>query len=139
MAIAASRTRHDVLSETPTARSILPNRSATDAISDLFGAQMQGTFALSPKTTLTLSVANLYFANTSAINPIQVFGSESATARQRSRFRQTARLRRRPFRRSSIFRANFWFPATEISDSRRQRTTPSTATDGLRRALIWLI
>ncbi len=41
----------------------------------LFGAQLQGKFALSSKTNLTLSVADLHFAHTSAINPIQVFGS----------------------------------------------------------------
>ncbi len=40
----------------------------------LFGAQLQGKFALSQKTNLTLSVADLHFAHTSAINPIQVFG-----------------------------------------------------------------
>ncbi len=41
----------------------------------LFGAQLQARFALSSKTNLTLSAANLYFANTDAINPIQVFGN----------------------------------------------------------------
>lgn len=41
----------------------------------LFGAQLQVRFALSPKTNLTLSIADLNFANTDAINPIQVFGS----------------------------------------------------------------
>lgn len=41
----------------------------------LFGAQLQSTFALSPDTSLKLSVANLHFANTDAINPVQVFGS----------------------------------------------------------------
>lgn len=41
----------------------------------LFGAQLQARFALSPKTNLTLAVDNLHFANTDAINPIQVFGS----------------------------------------------------------------
>ena len=41
----------------------------------LFGAQLQGRFALNSKTNLTLSVANLHYANTNAINPIQVFGN----------------------------------------------------------------
>jgi hypothetical protein len=41
----------------------------------LFGAQMQGRFALGSKTNLTLSIADLYYANTRAINPIQVFGA----------------------------------------------------------------
>ncbi len=41
----------------------------------LFGAQLQGRFALNSKTNLTLSVADLYYANTDAINPIQVFGA----------------------------------------------------------------
>ena len=41
----------------------------------LFGAQMQGRFALGSKTNLTLSVANLHYANTDAINPIQIFGA----------------------------------------------------------------
>ncbi|MDQ3088802.1 MAG: putative porin [Acidobacteriota bacterium] len=41
----------------------------------LFGAQLQGRFALDSKTNLTLSAANLHYANTSAINPIQVFGN----------------------------------------------------------------
>ena len=41
----------------------------------LFGAQLQTRFALSPKTNLTLSIANQHFANTDAINPIQVFGT----------------------------------------------------------------
>ncbi len=41
----------------------------------LFGAQLQSKFALNSKTNLTLSVADLFFANTDAINPIQVFGS----------------------------------------------------------------
>ena len=41
----------------------------------LFGAQLQTRFALSPKTNLTLSIANHHFANTDAINPIQVFGT----------------------------------------------------------------
>lgn len=41
----------------------------------LFGAQIQGKFALGSKTNLTLSVADLYYANTDAINPIQVFGA----------------------------------------------------------------
>ncbi len=41
----------------------------------LFGGQLQGKFALNSKTSLTLSVADLYYANTSAINPIQIFGA----------------------------------------------------------------
>lgn len=41
----------------------------------LFGAQIQTRFALNSKTNLTLSVADLYYANTDAINPIQVFGA----------------------------------------------------------------
>ncbi len=41
----------------------------------LFGAQLQGKFALSSKINLTLSIADLNFAHTSAITPIQVFGS----------------------------------------------------------------
>ena len=41
----------------------------------LFGAQLQARFALSPNTNLTLSAANLHYANTSAINPIQTFGN----------------------------------------------------------------
>ncbi len=41
----------------------------------LFGAQIQGKFALNSKTNLTLSVADLYYANTDAINPIQIFGT----------------------------------------------------------------
>jgi hypothetical protein len=41
----------------------------------LFGAQLQARFALSPNTNLTLSAANLHYANTDAINPIQVFGN----------------------------------------------------------------
>ncbi len=41
----------------------------------LFGGQIQTKFALSPNTSLTLSLADLYFANTDAINPVQVFGS----------------------------------------------------------------
>ncbi len=41
----------------------------------LFGAQLQARFALSPKTSLTLSAANHHFANTDAINPVQVFGT----------------------------------------------------------------
>jgi hypothetical protein len=41
----------------------------------LFGAQLQGRFALGSKTNLTLSIADLFYAHTSAINPIQVFGA----------------------------------------------------------------
>jgi len=41
----------------------------------LFGAQLQAKFALSPNTNLTLSAANLHYANTDAINPVQVFGN----------------------------------------------------------------
>lgn len=41
----------------------------------LFGAQLQTKFALNSKTNLTLSAADLNFAHTSAINPIQVFGN----------------------------------------------------------------
>ncbi len=41
----------------------------------LFGGQIQTKFALSPNTNLTLSVADLHFANTDAINPVQVFGN----------------------------------------------------------------
>lgn len=41
----------------------------------LFGGQIQTKFALSPKTNVTLSLANLHFANTDAINPVQVFGN----------------------------------------------------------------
>lgn len=41
----------------------------------LFGAQIQGRFGLSPNTNLTVSAANLFYSNTDAINPIQVFGS----------------------------------------------------------------
>ena len=41
----------------------------------LFGAQLQSRFALSSKTSLTLSAANLHFTNTDAINPVQVFGN----------------------------------------------------------------
>jgi len=41
----------------------------------LFGAQLQTRFAVSPNTNLTLSAANLHYANTSAINAIQVFGN----------------------------------------------------------------
>ncbi|MDQ3181054.1 MAG: putative porin [Acidobacteriota bacterium] len=41
----------------------------------LFGAQLQARFALSSKNNLTLSATNLHFANTNAINPIQVFGN----------------------------------------------------------------
>jgi uncharacterized membrane-anchored protein YhcB (DUF1043 family) len=41
----------------------------------LFGAQLQTRFALSPNTNLTLSIADQYFANTDAINPVQVFGT----------------------------------------------------------------
>ncbi len=41
----------------------------------LFGAQLQAKFALSPNTNLTLSIADHYFANTDAINPVQVFGT----------------------------------------------------------------
>jgi hypothetical protein len=40
----------------------------------LFGAQIQGRFALSPNTNLTLAATNLYYYGTDAINPIQVFG-----------------------------------------------------------------
>ncbi len=42
----------------------------------LFGGQIQSRFALSPNTSLTVSLANLHFANTDAINPVQVFGSQ---------------------------------------------------------------
>lgn len=41
----------------------------------LYGAQLQTRFALDAKTNLTLSLANLHFANTDAINPVQVFGA----------------------------------------------------------------
>ncbi len=41
----------------------------------LFGGQIQTKFALSPNTNLTLSAADLHFANTDAINPVQVFGN----------------------------------------------------------------
>ncbi|MEO6588774.1 MAG: putative porin [Pyrinomonadaceae bacterium] len=41
----------------------------------LYGAQLQTRFALSPKTNLTLSATDQYFANTDAINPVQVFGT----------------------------------------------------------------
>ncbi|CAN5479967.1 hypothetical protein BH10ACI1_BH10ACI1_24140 [soil metagenome] len=41
----------------------------------LFGAQLQTKFALSSKNNLTLSAAILNYANTGAINPIQVFGN----------------------------------------------------------------
>ncbi|MDQ3713025.1 MAG: putative porin, partial [Acidobacteriota bacterium] len=41
----------------------------------MFGAQLQTRFALSPNTNLTLAAANLHYANTDAINPIQVFGA----------------------------------------------------------------
>lgn len=41
----------------------------------LFGAHLNTKFALSPKTNLTLSIADLYFSHTNAINPIQVFGA----------------------------------------------------------------
>ncbi len=41
----------------------------------LFGAQLQARFALSSNTNLTLAAANLHYANTSAINPIQTFGN----------------------------------------------------------------
>lgn len=49
------------------------NRAGRDL--GLFGAQFQARFALSKNTNLTLSVANQHFANTDAINPVQVFGS----------------------------------------------------------------
>lgn len=41
----------------------------------LFGGQIQTKFALSPNTNLTLSIADLNFAHTDAINPVQVFGN----------------------------------------------------------------
>jgi len=41
----------------------------------LFGAQIQARFGLSSNTNLTLSAANLHYANTDAINPIQTFGN----------------------------------------------------------------
>ncbi len=49
------------------------NRGGRDL--GLFGAQLQARFALSKNTNLTLAVANQHFANTDAINPVQVFGS----------------------------------------------------------------
>ncbi len=42
----------------------------------LFGGQIQTKFLLSPNTNLTLSLADLHFTNTDAINPIEVFGSQ---------------------------------------------------------------
>lgn len=42
----------------------------------MYGAQVLTTFSISPHASLTLSVANLYFSNTGAINPIQVFGNQ---------------------------------------------------------------
>jgi hypothetical protein len=41
----------------------------------LYGAQIQTRFALGSETNLTLSIADLFYANTDAINPIQVFGA----------------------------------------------------------------
>ncbi|MEJ7575705.1 MAG: putative porin [Pyrinomonadaceae bacterium] len=41
----------------------------------MFGAQLQTRFALSPNTNLTFAAANLHYANTGAINPVQVFGN----------------------------------------------------------------
>lgn len=41
----------------------------------LFGAQLQTSFRLSPLTDLTVSAANLHFANTASINAVQVFGN----------------------------------------------------------------
>ncbi len=49
------------------------NRAGRDLA--MFGAQLQTRFALSPNTNLTLAATNLYYANTNAINPIQVFGA----------------------------------------------------------------
>ena len=40
----------------------------------LYGAQLQTRFALNRETNLTLSVADLLYSGTDAINPIQVFG-----------------------------------------------------------------
>lgn len=42
----------------------------------MYGAQLQTRFAVTPKTNLTLSAANLNFAGTSGINPIQTFGNQ---------------------------------------------------------------
>lgn len=42
----------------------------------LYGAQLRSRLALSKKTALTLSVADLYFSGTQFITPIQVFGSQ---------------------------------------------------------------
>jgi hypothetical protein len=41
----------------------------------LYGAQIQTRFVLGSETNLTISIADLFYANTDAINPIQVFGA----------------------------------------------------------------
>jgi hypothetical protein len=41
----------------------------------LYGGQLQTRLALGAKTNLTLSIADLFYANTDAINPLQVFGA----------------------------------------------------------------
>ncbi len=40
----------------------------------LYGAQIRGRFDFSPRTSLTLAAADLYFSGTQFISPIQVFG-----------------------------------------------------------------
>jgi len=104
----------------------------------LFGAQIQGRFALSPNTNLTLAATNLYYYGTDAINPIQVFGGNlqlpvtvtvPATATTPS---QTA---------TGVINIPriCWFQATPIWGYLQRLPMPSAVTDDSPLALIWLI
>ena len=42
----------------------------------LYGGQIRSTFALTPKVSLSLSVADLFFSGTQFISPVQVFGNQ---------------------------------------------------------------